>query len=94
MVSRRLSLIGTAGRLARRRLVVTSGDALLVDSNGRSFVLVEHGHTVHEWHLADRSYARDIASAQTSVLSLLVGRAVAEGLLDLDTRFDAVLGDD
>lgn len=67
-------------------------DALLADTNGQSFVLVEHGRTVHEWHLDDESSARDVASAQKSVLSLLVGRAVADGLVELDTEIDAVLG--
>ena len=48
--------------------------------------------TVHEWYRTDDTYARDIASAQKSVLSLLVGRAIADGFIGIDTIVDDVLG--
>ena len=48
--------------------------------------------TVHEWYRTDDTYARDIASAQKSVLSLLVGRAIADEVFGIDTIVDAVLG--
>jgi CubicO group peptidase (beta-lactamase class C family) len=48
--------------------------------------------TVHEWYRGDDTYARDIGSAQKSVLLLLVGRAVGEGIVGLDTFVDDVLG--
>ena len=48
--------------------------------------------TVHQWYRTDDTYARDIASAQKSVLSLLVGRAIADGFIGIDTLVDDVLG--
>ena len=48
--------------------------------------------TVHEWYRTDDTYARDIASAQKSVLSLLVGRAIGDGIIGIDTLVDDVLG--
>ena len=47
---------------------------------------------MHEWYRTDDTYARDIASAQKSVLSLLVGRAITEGFIGIDTLVDDVLG--
>ena len=56
-------------------------------------VIVEAGSVIHEWYRdGDASFARDIASAQKSVLSLLVGRAIDEGLLLLESTIDSVLG--
>jgi CubicO group peptidase (beta-lactamase class C family) len=67
-------------------------DEFLVATNGEAFAIVEGGVTVHEWFRTDDTYARDIASAQKSVLSLLIGRAIAEGLIGIDTLVDDVLG--
>ena len=53
---------------------------------------MEGGVTVHEWYRTDDTYARDIASAQKSVLSLLVGRAIGDGIIGIDTLIDDVLG--
>ena len=47
---------------------------------------------VHEWYRTDDTYARDVASAQKSVLSLLVGRAIGDGLFEPDTPIDELLG--
>jgi len=47
---------------------------------------------VHEWYRTDASYTRDTASAQKSILSLLVGRAIVDGLVEFDTPIDDVLG--
>lgn len=47
---------------------------------------------VHEWYRTESSYTRDIASAQKSILSLLVGRAIGDGLVQFDTPIDDVLG--
>lgn len=58
------------------------------------FAIVENGVRVHEWYRSGSQFGRDVASAQKSVLSLLVGRAVADGLVSLDTRIDDVLGAD
>ena len=56
-------------------------------------MIVEQGRLIHEWYRdADPAFRRDIASAQKSVLSLLVGHAVGEGLIALDTRIADVLG--
>ena len=67
-------------------------DAFLTDTNSEAFSIVERGMAVHEWYRTDDTYARDIASAQKSVLSLLVGRAIADGIFDIDTLVDDVLG--
>ena len=67
-------------------------DEFLAVTNGEAFAIVEGGVTVHEWYRSDDTYARDIASAQKSVLSLLVGRAITEGFIGLDTFVDDVLG--
>ena len=53
---------------------------------------MERGVTVHQWYRTDDTYARDIASAQKSVLSLLVGRAIGDGIIGIDTLVDDVLG--
>ena len=47
---------------------------------------------MHEWYATDDTYARDIASAQKSVLSVLIGRAIADGIVGIDTLVDDVLG--
>ncbi|HYN32217.1 MAG TPA: serine hydrolase domain-containing protein, partial [Ilumatobacteraceae bacterium] len=67
-------------------------DSFLAGTGTEAFRIVEAGAVVHEWYRTDAGYARDIASAQKSVLSLLVGRAVADGLFALDTTIDSVLG--
>jgi CubicO group peptidase (beta-lactamase class C family) len=67
-------------------------DEFLAVTNGEAFAIVEGGVTVHEWYRTDDAYARDIASAQKSVLSLLVGRAIASGFLGIDTLVDDVIG--
>lgn len=69
-------------------------DALLDETDTASFVVVDGDRTIHEWYRDDTSHTQDIASAQKSVLSLLVGRAIADGLFSLDTRIDDVLGTD
>lgn len=67
-------------------------DAFLASTGGEAFAIVENGVTIHEWYRTDATYARDIASAQKSVLSLAVGRAIGDGLLAMDTGIDEVLG--
>jgi len=67
-------------------------DDFLAGTGTEAFRIVEADAVVHEWYRSDAGYARDIASAQKSVLSLLVGRAVADGLFTLDTTIDSVLG--
>ncbi len=67
-------------------------DQFLEAANTDAFRIVEGGQVVHEWYRTDDTFARDIASAQKSVLSLLVGRAIADGLTTLDTPVDEVLG--
>lgn len=66
----------------------------LADTNTNSFAIWEDGDSVFEWHRDDPEFRRDIASAQKSVLSLLVGRAVADGLIALDTEVGEVVGAD
>lgn len=67
-------------------------DAFLADTAGESFAIAEGGRRVHEWYRSDSSHTQDVASAQKSVLSLLVGRAIADGAFALDTTIDEVLG--
>jgi CubicO group peptidase (beta-lactamase class C family) len=67
-------------------------DRFLEQANTDAFRIVEGGEVVHEWYRTDETFVRDIASAQKSVLSLLVGRAVGDGAVDLDTAVDDVLG--
>lgn len=67
-------------------------DEFVASTHGEAFAITEDGATVHEWYGSDDTYSRDIASAQKSVLSLLVGRAIADGLFGLDTLVDDVLG--
>jgi CubicO group peptidase (beta-lactamase class C family) len=69
-------------------------DEFLATTNGEAFAIVEGGVTVHEWYRNDDTYARDIASAQKSVLSLLVGRAITDGYFGIDSLVDDVLGSD
>ena len=67
-------------------------DDFIDTTNGESLLIMEQGQVVHEWHRTDAGYRRDIASAQKSILSLIVGRAVGDGLISLDTPIDEVLG--
>ena len=67
-------------------------DEFLADTNSEALAIAEGGATVHEWYRTDDTYARDIASAQKSVLSLLVGRAIGDGIITIDTLVDDVLG--
>ena len=67
-------------------------DDFLAAADTEAFRIIEQGEVIHEWYRTDSSYGRDIASAQKSVLSLLVGRAIADGLFGLDTEIDEVLG--
>ena len=67
-------------------------DDFLAAAHTEAFRIVEQGEVIHEWYRTDSSYGRDIASAQKSVLSLLVGRAIADGFFGLDTGVDEVLG--
>ena len=67
-------------------------DEFLAATNSEAFSIVESGAAVHEWYRTDDTYTRDIASAQKSVLSLLVGRAIADGIFGTDTLVDDVLG--
>jgi len=67
-------------------------DAFIESTDGEALAIWESGAIVHEWYRTDASYTRDIASAQKSILSLLVGRAVGDGLVVLDTPIDDVLG--
>ncbi len=67
-------------------------DEFLAVTNSEAFAIVEGGVTVHQWYRTDDTYARDIASAQKSVLSLLVGRAIGDGIIGIDTLVDDVLG--
>ena len=69
-------------------------DRFLEAANTEAFRIVEGGQVIHEWYRTDETYGRDIASAQKSVLSLLVGRAIEDGLVTLDTPIDEVLGTD
>ena len=67
-------------------------DSFVERTAGEAFAIWEDGAMVHEWYRTDASYTRDIASAQKSILSLLVGRAIGDGLVQLDTSIDDVLG--
>jgi CubicO group peptidase (beta-lactamase class C family) len=67
-------------------------DRFLEAANTEAFRIVEGSQVIHEWYRTDETYGRDVASAQKSVLSLLVGRAIGEGLVTLDTAIDDVLG--
>ncbi len=67
-------------------------DTMLAATNGEAFVILERGAVIHEWYRTDRGYARDVASPQKSVLSLLVGRAISEQLFTLRTSIDDLLG--
>lgn len=69
-------------------------DAMLAATDTASFIVAEGDRTIHEWYRTDASHTQDIASAQKSILSLLVGRAVADGNIALDTPIDDVLGPD
>jgi len=67
-------------------------DAFIESTDGEAFAIWENGAMVHEWYRSDASYTRDIASSQKSILSLLVGRAIGDGLVQFDTPIDDVLG--
>jgi CubicO group peptidase (beta-lactamase class C family) len=70
----------------------TSLDTFLEQTNGDAFAIWEAGSTIHEWYRTDASSTRDIASAQKSILSILVGRAIGDALVQMDTPIDDVLG--
>jgi CubicO group peptidase (beta-lactamase class C family) len=56
-------------------------------------MILEAGTVVHEWYRdGDPAFARDVASAQKSVLSLIVGRAIDLDVLSLESTIDSVLG--
>jgi CubicO group peptidase (beta-lactamase class C family) len=67
-------------------------DRFLEQTDTDAFRIVERGDLIHEWYRTDDTFARDVASAQKSVLSLLVGRAIGDGAIRLDTSIDDVLG--
>ncbi len=67
-------------------------DSFIEGTNGEAFAIWEDGAMIHEWYRTDASYTRDVASAQKSVLSVLVGRAIGDGLVQMDTPIDDVLG--
>ncbi len=58
-------------------------DAVLEATDTASFVVAEGDRTIHEWYRDDASHTQDIGSAQKSILSLLVGRAIADGNIAL-----------
>jgi CubicO group peptidase (beta-lactamase class C family) len=68
-------------------------DEFVAGTGGRALLIADGGRVVHQWHLdEDLGYRRDVASVQKSIVALLVGRAVEDGLLDLDTRIAEILG--
>jgi CubicO group peptidase (beta-lactamase class C family) len=68
-------------------------DQFMADTAGDAMMIVEGGTVVHEWYKAgDPSYVRDIASAQKSVVSVLVGIAVDRGLVTLESTIDSLIG--
>ncbi len=67
-------------------------DRFLGDANTDAFRIVKAGTVIHEWYRTDSTAGRDVASAQKSVLSLLLGRAIGDDLIGLDTEIDDVLG--
>ena len=67
-------------------------DRFLDDANTDAFRIVEAGTVIHEWYRTDSTAGRDVASAQKSVLSLLLGRSIGDDLIGLDTEIDDVLG--
>jgi len=68
--------------------------ALVERSNSQSFVLTINGRIVAEqyWQGADAATRRDIASAQKSVTSTLMGLARDRGLLTFDQSVTSFLG--
>jgi CubicO group peptidase (beta-lactamase class C family) len=74
--------------------VLAEGSATLANVNrSASFLVVRGGKLVHEsyFHNALPSQAKNIHSASKSILSTLVGIAIDEGHLALDTRLGEVL---
>ncbi len=69
-------------------------DEFIASTNGTGFAVVEAGALVHEWHRDEPAARRDIASAQKSMLSLLVGRAVVDGHFTVDDTIDDLIGTD
>jgi len=70
-------------------------DRFVADTSGAALLIIERGRLVHEWYRdGDPQFRRDIASAQKSVIALLVGRAIDDGLVSLDTPIVDVLGPD
>ena len=75
-----------------------SGLAALLEmvgaANSRTFVLLSEGRIVAEqyWNGADADTAQDIASAQKSVISTLIGLARDQGLLTLDDPVTGHIG--
>jgi len=68
-------------------------DRFVADTAGAALLIAEGGCVVHEWYRDDDpGFRRDVASAQKSVIALLVGRAVDDGLVALDTPIVDVLG--
>ncbi|MEP4648697.1 MAG: serine hydrolase, partial [Ilumatobacter sp.] len=67
-------------------------DDFISSTNGTGFAVVEAGVLVHEWYRDEPDARRDIASAQKSMLSLLVGRAVVDGHFTVDTTIDELIG--
>jgi CubicO group peptidase (beta-lactamase class C family) len=68
-------------------------DSFVSSTGGSALRIVESGKVVHEWYRnGETTFSRDIASAQKSVLSILVGIAADRGLIALDTTVDSVLG--
>jgi CubicO group peptidase (beta-lactamase class C family) len=79
--------------LARPALDYTTFDQFVAATGGQALMITQAGIVVHEWyHNGDAAFSRDIASAQKSVLSLLIGIAIDQGLCALDTAIDTVIG--
>ena len=64
-------------------------------SKSTTFMVLYDGRIVVEKYSAGSSVStlRDVASAQKSVISLMVGAAVARGLLAVDDKVTSILGD-
>ena len=74
-------------------LLAAAADNAALSPVVQSMVVVRHGKLVFERYFngSDAGEANNVASVSKSILSLVTGIAVDEGLLDLDSRIDEFL---
>jgi CubicO group peptidase (beta-lactamase class C family) len=85
---------GTPGEVGLdQALLDAASDNVTLSASVQSLLVVRHGKLVFEryYNGSDANEANNVASVSKSMLSLVVGIAIEEDILELDSRIDAFL---